>query len=393
MANAPGSPPPHRARTKNFRHSTGPALFDRILDCINYMRSQKVDLPLMLWGITDLNELIAHPTIVFEKTALLVSIELPVILEKLYLRPRKHNAGRKSKAGKAAFESFAFEVVRKSIESEIRALKPVMRLEAKNVTAETYLSIDMKSLIAEAKAKAPKLWDLLRHTAYTDKQMMQNQKKNPEPVVLYMICTAMFFRSPQHSKMTKMVTFYLKSCGLAAKAFDALHMFGITLLRKWAYKTVRQIAKQATASMLCDIKTLQFHCSHDNVNIAFRVQEQRLDNQSHFDSGTAGTVYIFADQSIPRPDNRLLQTTQQEGCTHPVTRGEIIQLAVDAAPRLRALAIYHILSIMTDTPAFNIDKYDEKKSPVLERPASNHELPHNGTVQYMLETIHQASGF
>lgn len=362
------------------------------METLTFMKNQKLDLALLLWNLTNLSELVDNSVASFELTALLVSDELSSILESLHLRPRKHNQGIKRSAGRETIEDFAFSVVRKHLETEIYSLNPVMKLPAQSVTPDELLSVDMKSLITQTKRLAPRLWDLILNAAYTQEQRLRNTNKNPEPTVLYIICIALYTRSPQNAKLIKLISFYLMSCGLAAKAFDTLHAFGIAFSQKWAYNTVAQVSAHALASMRRDIKRNVFHISHDNLNIAFRVQEQRKNNQSHFDSGTAATIYLVSDKSILRPNNSRLQETRRAGHQNPIMALDILDLNCKAAPQLRNLIIHHILRILTSTAEFEFDSYSRKTDAIFDRPVSRQQLlcgRENRTVQYRLETIHQ----
>src|SRR6266487_915784 len=94
-------------------------------------------------------------------------------------------------------------------------------------------------------------------------------------------------RSHHRCKLAKLLTVYFKSCGLATKAFDTLHALGITMSQKWVYDGIETLSSQIQLELLKDIEKFPWFGTHDNVNIPFKIFQQRLNNQSHFDSGTA----------------------------------------------------------------------------------------------------------
>lgn len=66
-----------------------------------------------------------------------------------------------------------------------------------------------------------------------------------------------------------------------------------TMSQKWAFKGIDTLATHANLELRRQIHhcKLLFNLSHDNINMQFRVYEQRINRQSHFDSGTASTIY------------------------------------------------------------------------------------------------------
>src|SRR6267142_3581131 len=99
-----------------------------------------------------------------------------------------------------------------------------------------------------------------------------------------MILMASFSRSHHRCKLAKLLTIYFRSSGLATKAFDTLHALGVTMSQKWAYHAIKHLSEQIHITLLEDIECYPWFGCHDNINLPFKVYEQRLTNQSHFDS-------------------------------------------------------------------------------------------------------------
>jgi hypothetical protein len=106
---------------------------------------------------------------------------------------------------------------------------------------------------------------------------------------------ASFSHSHHHCKLAKLLTVYFKSCGLATKAFDTLHALRITMSQKWAYCAIKAISEQIHITLLDNILHYPWFGCHDNINLPFKVYEQWISNQSHFDSGTAATILVIKD--------------------------------------------------------------------------------------------------
>jgi hypothetical protein len=166
-----------------------------------------------------------------------------------------------------------------------------------------------------------------------------------------MIAMAAFSRSHHLCKLQKLMTIYFKSCGLATKALDTLHTLQITMSQKWAYRGVEALSEKARNTMAEDIAKHPWFGMHDNVNIAFKVYEQRLNNQSHFDSGTAGTIIVIKDPACIPPSYAASRAKFIEGVDNTVTFRDIIQLESEASGRLKAFAVHLILRFLDMVPA------------------------------------------
>lgn len=205
-----------------------------------------------------------------------------------------------------------------------------------------------------------------------------------------LISMSTFSRSHANSKLPKLLTIYFKSCGLSAKAFDTLHALGITMCQKWAYDGIERLSARVHKALLEDIAKFPWFGTHDNINIPFRVYEQRLANQSHFDSGTAATILVVKDPTAVRPDNRAFQQQRAIGAKDPITYKDVMQLELMASARTRTRAIYRVLSFLINAPAFAFDTYDHNYHDLFKPPTPVHQLPvsRDQITQYMLNTVH-----
>ena len=210
-------------------------------------------------------------------------------------------------------------------------------------------------------------------------------------MVLMMVSIAALSRSHNHSKLAKLLTIYFKSCGMSTKAFDTLHALGITMSQKWVYSAIDQLSQTVRTAMMEDMKKFPWFGSHDNLNLPFKVYDQRINNQSHFDSGTAATLFIIKDPHAIRPSMQELQQQRALGARNPITLVDILKLEMDASYRHRSRAISHVLTILKDTPAFDFQSYEGKDHRVFAGAIPVRILPSGreyATCQYMLNTVH-----
>ena len=206
-----------------------------------------------------------------------------------------------------------------------------------------------------------------------------------------MIAMAAFSRSHHLCKLQKLMTIYFKSCGLATKALDTLHVLCITMSQKWSYRGIQTLSKSGHEAMAEDIAIYPWFGIHDNVNIAFKVYEQRLNNQSHFNSGTAGTIIVIKDPACIPPDYSASRLRFLEGVNNPISFKDIVQLEVKASGRLKSFAVHRILKFLTEAPEFDFENYKYRDNNIFSRPASAFQLetgPTSVCCQYMLDLLH-----
>jgi hypothetical protein len=109
-----------------------------------------------------------------------------------------------------------------------------------------------------------------------------------------------------------MITSFLRSQGAPAKSIDLLRAFGLTMSHQWSVRALRTISENEMATVRDMVQHLPFVVTHDNINIPFRVFSQRINNQSHFDSGTASTLFFQPNAPPEQPlCNRTLQEYRQ----------------------------------------------------------------------------------
>lgn len=200
-----------------------------------------------------------------------------------------------------------------------------------------------------------------------------------------------YARSHHRSRIQKLFAIYFKFRGLTAKGFDTLHALGLTMSHKWTCNAVGRISKSCTEEMLRLMDMYPWLLTYDNLNIPFRVFSQRLDNQGDFGSGTAATVYIKRSAvPLSHNANRCLQETRAEGLKNPLTPLDIIQLSLEAYPRIHTHAKYQVLRILLDAPDFNFPTYEHRSSLLLQPPEPVHQLPCGNdhiTLQFLLGTV------
>ncbi len=207
-----------------------------------------------------------------------------------------------------------------------------------------------------------------------------------------MISQLQYQRSRNLTRWVKPLTVFLKSKGLSAKGLDLLHALGITMSHRWTVDALGRISDKAMEDLQKVIHLLAWWLAYDNVNFPFQVYSQRLGNQSHFDSGTSGSIFVKPSAPPPPPlSSAALQEQREYGRQHPITMAEIVALEKAAAPRIRAHLVHIILKVLLDCPEFDLSTYEQREHSAFAAPPPVNRLPFGPehiTKQYVLGTVH-----
>ncbi|TDL30201.1 hypothetical protein BD410DRAFT_709862 [Rickenella mellea] len=383
-------------QTQALKRCLNPATLARDVKAIlDHMKDVNLNLPLFLdaicWGDSSCEQC---PVIQFQRTALMHSEELPGILARCHRPPRKHAKGNKAEGGKQALENFAIDCVSKMIDREMNNIAPIMKSPPSQMNTESLTSISFEDIMTELQSPSgcPTLWSVLRRASYCKRQEKRNSTKNPDLAVMMQICVASYCRSHHRCRIPKLLSMYLKVCGASARSLDVLHSFGLTMSHRWIYDGMETLANSSMKKLKKVIKNgVPWYISHDNLNIPFRVFEQRIDNQSHFDNGTAATIYLAKDLVIPPLSNPELCATRASGSEAPFRVFDVLQADTRAGADFHERDIRRVLRFLTDSPEFSFETYRWKDSDVFAPHSPVDQLPcgqEHITEQYMLATVH-----
>lgn len=117
---------------------------------------------------------------------------------------------------------------------------------------------------------------------------------------------------------------------------------------------------------------------HDNVNIAYKKSSQRIDNQNHFDNGTASTILQMPPQVRDILENEHLRRAMTgEDRTSPLPSLDtthIMNAAKQSQAPIHKQHIYHTIQFLLRSPAFKDYSYLTNAS--LRPPPPVNVLPH-----------------
>ena len=138
---------------------------------------------------------------------------------------------------------------------------------------------------------------------------------------------------------------YLLACGTSRSLFDVLNHAGITLSYTQAVTKLKKLREERLALTQKIARTRAFMIIWDNLNIAFRVSEQRHDSKDHFDNGTTATLV-----PLHGVDYRGLPLSLKPKRTNrvPVLEFSAVDLFLtrEEAARVQAGQLWHIQDVL-----------------------------------------------
>lgn len=162
--------------------------------------------------------------------------------------------------------------------------------------------------------------------------------------------------------------------------------------QRWASRAFGRISDDAMDEAADAVRKGPWKGGHDNLNIRFESYAQRLDNPTHFDSGTTASIFV---KPFAPPEPTLNQAdflrARSAGRKDLLTYADILDLDVKAGPRLYERRILHVLQQLIHAPEFNFSSYSHSEDPLFARRVAVRQLPfgdNHVTQQYVLRTVH-----
>ncbi|KAF9791033.1 hypothetical protein BJ322DRAFT_1000129 [Thelephora terrestris] len=374
-----------REHTARFRVAAGDskAIAIRVGSILDHIETVGLDLPIFLDAVCWGNEnLLVHMKGKRERSALVNSCELPQILERLQKRSRRASS---------VLKSHALSIIKAAVDTEMDSVVSELTAVDDDLGEEMLLSITQQEMLNRIKPAAGTLWEILDSSTTRKGKSRNKHPHNPQKIVSFVISQLAFCRNRRANIFQKFLSLYLKGCGLATRAFDTLSSLGVTTSQKWAFTGIDHLVQSAQQKYTLDVQTRLFILSHDNVNIPFRVYEPSATRQSHFDNGTATTLYTFPQTVGMTLDAATFRESCRAGRERPIDGGTVLTVNSDANLRTKPRFIHWILRFLLEAPEFDLSHYKYRDSEILQPPPPVNQLQWGDahkTTQYMLPTAH-----
>ncbi|KIJ25073.1 hypothetical protein M422DRAFT_273993 [Sphaerobolus stellatus SS14] len=183
----------------------------------------------------------------------------------------------------------AIETVKGVIQSEIAALAELLRRQEKTAVSDildAFSEIRLESGLGSAASieeTAPMLVEMLRESVLSKAKLaiIEDGKdlRRDHNIIIYTICCMLAFtRKEKASNLQLVIGLYLLASGARKNLVDVLAHAGLTLSYRSIIRQVKNLSEEATANIGRIFREQMCGIVWDNLNIAFRVGEQRTNN-------------------------------------------------------------------------------------------------------------------
>ncbi|KAG6823562.1 hypothetical protein H0H92_009808 [Tricholoma furcatifolium] len=188
---------------------------------------------------------------------------------------------------------WALSTVRRLIENEMPILAKHF-CATQNTPVTTILAdFSLQRVLSDTAIYAPTLLQILRQAGDSTRQYVS--KKDPDLIIATTICMLAKARHNHATEFQTTTCMYFLACGTSRSIFDVLNHAGITLSYNQAVSRLKQLGQERLMQMRKLVRKQACMIIWDNLNIAYRVNEQQHNNKDHFDNGTTATLVPLFD--------------------------------------------------------------------------------------------------
>ncbi|KAL0056903.1 hypothetical protein AAF712_016482 [Marasmius tenuissimus] len=200
------------------------------------------------------------------------------------------------------------EEMQRVLAEEGRKIQKLFTRSESTKLTELLQSFSVEGIKSKLKEEAPNLWDLLTKVSNNPRRT-RGGRRDKELVsisqyrlsysfnnrlahqVFVTICAMIsILRSQRANNFQAVVGLFLIGSGASKREMEVLAHAGISLSYNGVIIHLKSLSSEAKQRYRTLIKTCMCSIVWDNLNIAFRVEAQRLNSKNHFDSGTTATL-------------------------------------------------------------------------------------------------------
>ncbi|KLO05451.1 hypothetical protein SCHPADRAFT_839364 [Schizopora paradoxa] len=367
----------------------------RVKRVLEAMKAEQINVAIFLdalsWGTDECHE---DKDIKYARTTLLSYYNLRSIIDRWWKPPRSPNSNKsRSQGARKVLEEFAQDCIIDIHARELHLVgQRILKVPTGDKEEPAVMNTDLSLVMREMKVLSPTLWNILYHAARSPKQLKRGIKRKPDMTISTAIAMLAYSRNQTYNLFQKSFGIFFKFRGLTIRGFDALHRVGLTASSTWALRFVKSVSTSAMNAAAHAAQNFRTILLHDNLELYTQAFSQRLGNQSHLDSGAAGTLIAHqSNQPLPPSVAPKLKAQREFGRQNPITAKQIFDREVEASRQLRPFVRHEILRVLMDSPDFDLASYPHRKDPAMDAPDGIRVLPVNKgcvTQQYILETQH-----
>lgn len=248
----------------------------------------------------------------------------------------------------------AVDTLAETLQKEGKAVKEIFSRGFYTSVSELLKTFSMETLSQKLQEAAPTIWKLLTEMSLP---LYKRQKKNQrdENLIFTTMCAMMgILQSTRATDFHITLGLFLLGSGASKREIEVLAHAGICISYSAILKHVRRLSEEGTRKFKEAIGESACMIVWDNLNIAFRVGEQRLQSKDHFDNGTTSTLIPLYDPDTNGPvphgtlpfDLKPERTTRRQVFEFPVSH---VLPSPEAAEQLSSSCLWQLKRIAMET--------------------------------------------
>ncbi|KAJ7772145.1 hypothetical protein DFH07DRAFT_866360 [Mycena maculata] len=182
----------------------------------------------------------------------------------------------------------------KLLRAEGKAIQQLLSCDWTTSVTELLKEFSMEQLGDQLQEVAPTLWRILERVSTPSKETRREHEgasRREKTLVFTSVCAMLsMLRSQKANDYQVVIGLFLLASGSAKREMEVLAHAGLSISYSAIQEHVHTLSKEALARLQAVVKEKMIFIVWDNLNIAFRVESQRLNSANHFDNGTTGTA-------------------------------------------------------------------------------------------------------
>ncbi|KAJ7150669.1 hypothetical protein C8R46DRAFT_1229603 [Mycena filopes] len=159
---------------------------------------------------------------------------------------------------------------------------------------ELLKEFDMQELGKDLQQIAPTLWSILESVSIPGRETRRESEgasRREKTLIFTTVCAMLSIaRSQKANNYQVVIGMFLLASGAAKREMEVLAHAGLSISYTTIQEHVTLLSDEALKRLKRLVKEKMCFIVWDNLNIAFRVESQRLNSVNHFDNGTTGTA-------------------------------------------------------------------------------------------------------
>ncbi|KAJ7163528.1 hypothetical protein C8R43DRAFT_879780 [Mycena crocata] len=203
------------------------------------------------------------------------------------------------KRSKDTKDEYISGVMEEIFQREGRAIQKILTRDSTTTVTELLKEFSMDKLGEEIEAAAPMLWAALAGLVRFSLFNSVLHRFNPLFFQVFTTICALIsvMRSQKANNFQLVIGLFLLGSGASKREISVLAHAGLSISYQGIIDHVKKLSSEGLANIRELVKSCMVQVVWDNLNIAFKVAEQRLKAKSHFDNGTTATVIKLFDPS------------------------------------------------------------------------------------------------